>query len=137
MSKKVKLAIFDSDLKARTVKKYPVTDDGSKIRVVSGGENHFMPSFDNDSFIEFPRRSLLPPFGIKWDRVYFARKKAKKCVNFKTGEVPGPDPELVKKAAGMTMLTELGKDKTDIHPLFYIMLLILLGIALKVFGVIV
>jgi len=54
MSKKVKLAIVDKDLKARTVKKYPVSDSGEQIRIVSGGEGHFMPYFDNESFIEFP-----------------------------------------------------------------------------------
>ena len=52
MTKKVKLAIFDKDLKARTVKEYPISDNGEQIKVVSGGEGHFMPKFDNDSFIE-------------------------------------------------------------------------------------
>jgi len=83
MTKKLKLAIFDRDLKAREFKHFDVTDDGSKIRVRTGGKRNFNPTFDNDSFIEFPRRSLVPPFNITWDRVYFARNGAKACVRFR------------------------------------------------------
>ena len=50
MSKKVKLAVIDDDLKIRTLKNYDVSASGNKVSVMSGGEGHFMPSFDNNSF---------------------------------------------------------------------------------------
>lgn len=136
MTKKVKLAIFDKDLKARTYKNFPVTDDGAKIQVKRGGKANFNPEFDNESFIEFPKRSLRPPWRIHWNRVYFAPNGAKKCVNFQTLTVLEPDPSLVLKAAGTEMLRNLGKEKAETPMLTYIMLFILIVLALKVFGVI-
>jgi len=135
MSKKVKLAIVDNDGKARTVKKYPISEDGTKIRVVSGGEGHFMPSFDNDSFVEFPKKLFgIIPSG--WDRVYMVKKRGKACINFQSGKVEGPDPEQLKEAVGSTMLNQLGKDKPPFPTwIIYFMLLLNIGIALKVFGV--
>ena len=136
MSKKVKLAIFDKDLKARTVKKYPVSDSGEQIKVKSGGEGHFMPSFDNESFIEFPKKAFPALWRISWDRVYFVRKGAKTCVNFKTEKVEGPDPELVLEAAGTEMLKNLGKEKTETSLITYMMLALLVFITLIQLGVI-
>ena len=137
MTKKVKLAIFDIDLKARTVKKYPVSESGDKIKVKSGGEGHFMPSFDVESYIEFPRRSFPALWRISWDRVYFARKGAKSCVNFDTEKVAGPDPELVLEAAGTEMLRNLGKEKSETPMISYISLALLIIILLYQLGVIV
>lgn len=135
MAKKVKLAIFDRDLKARTVKKYPISDNGEQIKVVSGGEGHFMPKFDNDSFIEMPK--MIGPFQVGWEKIYFARKLAKKCVNFKSPEVFGPDPEQLKKSIGSTLLDQLGQEKPAFPSwIIYLILLIVIGIAAKVFGVI-
>ena len=136
MTKMIKLAIFDKDFKARTVAKYPVSDTGEQIKVKSGGEGHFMPSFDNDSYIEFPKRDLSSFWRVSWDRVYFVSKGSKACVNFKTEKVEGPDPELVKIAAGSTMLKDLGKEKSDTALITYVMLGLLLIITLKVLGVI-
>ena len=134
MTKKVKLAIFDKDLKARTVKEYPVSDNGEQIKVVSGGEGHFMPKFDNDSFIELPRPWYC---GGGWEKIYFARKLAKKCVNFKTEEVFVPDPEQLKKSIGVTLLDQLGEQKQPFPAwTVYLILVTVIGIALKVFGVI-
>ena len=135
MSQKVKLAIFDNDLKARTVKKFDVSDSGDQIKVKSGGESHFMPQFDNDSFIEFPRPWYL---GGGWNRIYFVKKGAKACVNFSTEHVPLPDPEQVKKSVGSTLLDELGKEKPPFPTwIIYLILLLAIGTALKVFGVLV
>jgi len=134
MTRKVKLAVFDNDLKAE-IKSYPISDSGNHIRVVKGGENHFMPRFDNDSFIEIPKKFLR--LNIGYERVYFAKKGAKKCVNFKTGEVFGPNPEEVKKAIGSTLLSKIGKEEPPFPAwIIYIILLVVLGIALKVFEVI-
>ena len=109
--RKVTLAIFDNDLRAK-VGKYPVSDDGTKIRVVSGGENHHMPSFDNDSFIEFPKR-----LG-GWKKVYFVKGKGKKCVDFK-GDIPTifpPDPEALKRANANLLATKIGQDANQGTP---------------------
>ena len=135
MTKKVKLAIFDNDLKARIVGNYPISDSGNQIKIKSGGEAHFMPLFNNDSFIEFPRPWYL---GGGWNRIYFVKKGAKACVNFTTGEVSGPDPEQVKKSVGSTLLDQLGKEKPPFPAwVLYLILLLVFGIAAKVFGVIV
>jgi len=130
------LAVYDKDLKARIYKKFPVTDDGSKIQVKRGGKANFNPAIDNDSFIEFPKRSLLRPWAISWQRVYFAPNGAKKCVNFQTKTVLDPDPSLVLKAAGTQMLNNLGKEKIETPILTYIMLFLLIVAVLKLFGVI-
>lgn len=137
MSKKVKLAIFDGDLKARTVKKYDVSDSGDKIKVKSGGEGHFMPSFDNDSFIEFPYRALTSFWRISWDRIYFVRKGSKTCVNFETEEAGGPDAEVVLEAAKNTILQNLGTEKTETPMISYITLALVVIVLLYVAGVIV
>ena len=132
MVRKLKLAIFDIDLRA-SVKKYPVSDSGDRIRVKKGGESHFMPKFDRTSYIEFPRPWYK---GGGTEKIYFARKGSKKCVNFKTEAVGGPDPELVKIAAGSTMLKDLGTEKPPFPTwIIYVILLGVIAIALKVFGV--
>ena len=137
MTKKVKLAIMDKDLRVRTFKNFPLSEDGAKIKVKSGGEGHFMPAIDTDSYIELPSRSLFPPWRIKWNRIYFVNKGALKCINFKTETVLEPDPNTVLQAAGTTMLMNLGKEKKETDLIIYIILLAIIGIALKVFGVIV
>ena len=137
MTKKVKLAIIDKDLRARTFKEFPLSEDGAKIKVKSGGDAHFMPSLDTDSYIELPSRSIFPPWRIKWNRLYFVNKGATKCINFKTETILEPDPTTVLKAAGTEMLMNLGKEKKETDFIIYIILAAVIGIALKVFGVIV
>ena len=111
-NEKVQVAIFDNDLKIRTLKKYEVSDDGTKIRIVSGGEGHFMPAFDTSSFLEFAGRKKYLLFGARqWERIYFVKKKGAKCVDFQTGEVFGPSPEESKKAIGATLLHQIGQEK--------------------------
>ena len=137
MTKKVKLAIIDKDLRARIFKEFPLSEDGAKIKVKSGGEGHYMPAIETDSYIELPSRSLVPPFRTKWNRFYFVMKGASECINFKTATVPAPNSSLVLQAAGTTMLMNLGKEKKETDLIMYIILLAIIGIALKVFGVIV
>jgi len=131
MTKKVELAIFDKDLKVRTMGKFPVSQDGTKISVKRGGKGNFNPTFDNESFIEFPKR-----FG-GWRRIYLVRKGASGCVNFQTEEVDGPDPALVREAAESQILRNIGKDKEETPIIMYLILGAILLIALKIFGVIV
>ena len=136
MTKKVKLAIFDKDLRARTYENFPLSTDGSRISVRRGGKRNFNPTFDQDSYIEFPSRSLMPPFRIKWNRVYFARNGAKACVNFKTEKVSGPDSDLVMEAAEAEILKGIGKDKQETPLILYIILAAVIFTLLKVLGVI-
>jgi hypothetical protein len=132
MTRKVTVALLDKDLKA-TIKKFPLNSDGTRIEIVSGGKGHFLPAIDNDSFVAFPKKFLFWTYGH--ERLYFAMKWAKKCINFKTPEVFGPDPEQVINAAKAEIVSNFGKQKQDIHFLTYLQILILIGIALKVFGV--
>lgn len=134
MVRKVKLVIFDNDLKV-SVGKYPISDSGDKIRVKSGGDSHFMPSINPSSYLELPKKFLF--FTLGYEKVYFARKLAKKCVNFQTSVVSGPDPEAVKIAAGATMLKDLGKEKQENTMIQWITLAAVILILLKVLGVIV
>ena len=135
MTKKVKLAIIDSDMKARTMGDYPISDDGTQIRVVSGGEGHFMPKFDNDSFIELPKKILR--FQTGWTRLYIVKQKAKACINFKTEDVPIPDIEQLKESVGSTLLNRIGEKKEPFPAwIIYLLLVVVLAIAAKVFGVI-
>ena len=134
MTKKLKLAILDGDNRARIVKKYPISDSGKQIKVIKGGEGHFMPAFDNESYIELPKRFLFLNMG--YERLYIAKKGAKKCVNFKTGYVSTPDIEQLKESVGATLLNKIG-EKKEAFPawIIYLILLMNFGIALKVFGV--
>lgn len=83
MTKKVRLAVFDRDLKAREFGDFELTGDGSKISVRKGGKRNFNPTLDNDSFIELPYRSMFSPWKVSWRRIYFARNGAKSCVRFR------------------------------------------------------
>ncbi len=131
MTKKVEVAVFDKDLRVRTLGKFPLSQDGTKIVVKKGGKGNFAPTFDNESFIELPKR-----FG-GWRRIYLVRKGAKSCVNFQTGTVDGPDPGLVMEAAESEILRGIGKDKEETPIIIYLILGAILLVALKVFGVIV
>ena len=134
---KVNLAIIDTDLTIRTLKKYPLSSNGRQIHVKSGGENHFMPKITNTSYLEFPTRKRYYLFGARmYKKIYFAMNKAKKCIDFKSGEVGMPSPEEMKKALGSTMLGQIGKAKPDIPLISYIILacvVILLLIQMGVF----
>ena len=137
MTKKVKVAIFDQDLKIRQFGQFPLTSDGSKINIRSGGKGHFNPSFSNTSYLEFPYRGFSTLFRIQYRRVYIVRNNANKCVNFDTEEVPAPDPDEVMKAAGAKILENMGRETQETPFILYLILGTIVGIALKIFGVIV
>lgn len=133
MARKVKLAIFDNDLKA-TVKQYPLSKDGTKIIVVSGGEANWAPSFDNDSFIEFPKPRWK---GGGYERIYFVKKKGSKCVNYKSDPptVTGPSEEQLKEAIGAVAFGNLGKEDKESMLISYITLAIVFIVLLSQLGV--
>jgi hypothetical protein len=133
MARKLKLAVFDADMRA-TVKKYPISESGNQILVKSGGKEHFMPSFDNTSYLEFPRKFLF--FVIGWEKVYFARKLSKKCINFKTGELEGPSPEFVEEMGAKVMLDRLNKQKQETVWQIWLILLVSIFTLLNVLGIV-
>jgi len=133
---KVTLAIIDTDLTIRTLKKYPLSSNGRQIDVISGGENHFMPAITNTAYLEFPSRKKYFLFGSRmYKKIYFAMNKAKKCVDFKTGEVGMPSPEQLKVAIASTMLAKIGKEKQDITWVGYVTLAVTVLTLLSVMGV--
>ena len=135
-NEKVLLAIYDADLKCRTVKKYEVSDSGTQIKVKSGGDGHFMPTFDNESFLELPTRKRFIFFGGQlWKRFYFVKKKGEKCVNFQTPKAFGPNPEDAKKAIGSTLLEQVGKNKPENTLIAYATLGLLVLVFLKLLEV--
>lgn len=112
MADKVETAIFGKDLKVQ-VKKYPLSANGDKIAIVTTGEGYFMPEIGPTQFLDLPSFKRFLIFGKRgYKRVYFARKKAAKCVDFGTdvGIVYGPDEEQ-KKRANLGLLAEkIGQD---------------------------
>lgn len=134
---KVKLHIFDGDLLVRKSKDFPISSDGSKIKVQSGGEAHFMPEIGKNTFLEFQKRSMFPPFKKYRERHYFVRNTAKRCVDFETEEVYGPDPEQVKIALGNEVASKWGSEKTETPIILWLILAAIAMVAAKVFGVIV
>ena len=111
---KLNLATIDLDLKIREIKRYPLSANGRHIEVCNGGEGHFMPLITNTSCIEFPSWKRYYLFGERTHkRIYFAMNKAKKCIDFASGEVDLPSLELMKQAMATTMLGQIGKEKQE------------------------
>jgi len=120
---KVNLAVIDTDLTIRTLKKYPLSSNGRQIFVSSGGTEHFMPTITNTSYLEFPTRKRYYLFGARmYKKIYFAMNKAKKCIDFASGEVDIPSPEEMKKAVGKLIVGKIGQDKQE-TPLVRLMIL--------------
>jgi len=98
-----------------------------------------MPLITNTSYLELPVRKRFFFFGEQtYKRIYFSMNKAKKCVDFKSGNVSLPSPEEMKKALAATMLNKLGRPEQPFPSwMIYLILLVAIATALKVFGVIV
>ncbi len=133
MARKVTLAIFDNDLKLE-IGKYSLSKDGTKIIVKSGGDANWAPSFDNDSFLEFPKARWK---GGGYNRIYFVKKKGAKCVNFKADPptVTGPSEEQLKEAMGSVAFKNLGKEDKEPTLISYLTLAIAFIILLAEMGV--
>lgn len=106
MVEKVKVAIFDRNLRAE-IRKYELTDDGSKIRILKGGKAHFYPEFNESSYLDIKRPRFL---GGGYNRIYFVRRHASKCVDFKTEETGGIDPKQILDATSNELVKNFGKD---------------------------
>ena len=134
MVEKVRVAVFDANLKAQ-IKKYEISESGSQISIKSGGgKAHFMPSFNNSSYLDIKKPWFL---GGGHNRIFFVRKMASACVDFQTPHVPMPDPKQLEEATESGLVKNFGKEDKDIPWYIWILFLLLIGIALRVFGVIV
>ncbi len=124
MARKVKIAIFDNDLQV-TVKKCPISNDGTQIRVKSGGEGHFMPRFSPNNALEFKRPWY---FGGGTQKLYFAKKLAEGCVDFTTDPptIPLPNREQLKYANANLLATKVGQDSSKGTP-WYIWVILALN----------
>lgn len=131
MTQKVKVAIFDKDLKV-TVKKYPLTSDGQKIEIKQGGKGHFKPAINSTSFLDIPRPRIR---GGGYERVYFVMKWSKACVDFATPAVTGPDPDEVMQAARAQILKSKAEEAQQIHWSNWAILGLVIIIFLKAIGV--
>lgn len=122
---KILVAIYDNDLKIRTQKKFEISEDGNKIPIIVGGSAHWMPKFDNTSFLDFKGKKRYLLFGPRiWKRIYFVKRRGDKCVDFSTGEATGPSIEELKKANASTLLDKIGQAKTEMPFLIYALLAI-------------
>lgn len=78
MSKdKIRTLVYDRDLTVRTDKMFPISQDGSKISIKSGGKANFNPLFSNDCILQIPKR-----FG-RVEKIAVVRNKAKSCFRFR------------------------------------------------------
>lgn len=142
MPDKVNVAIFGNDLRVE-FKKHELSKNGNKINIVDSGEGYFMPEIGPTNFLDLPLRKKYLLFGQRtYQRIYFVKKKASKCVDFGTNEgiIYGPDEEQLKKANLNLLAEKIGQDASKGLP-WYItaflaidtFLLIILANAMGVF----
>lgn len=130
MVSKVKVAFVDKDLKIRRVGAFPLTDDGEKINIYpKGGKGNENPIFQKTSALSFRRRSMIPPFRVYFDDVYFMKTGGTACFDFKDASVtiPALDRDRIKESLGATMLNDIGKPKEP-FPTWVIWIILALSI---------
>ena len=137
MTDKVKTAIFGKDLRV-VLKNYELNASGNKISIVPEGAGYFMPAIGPTNFLDWPSHKRYLLFGPRtYKRIFFALKKASKCVDFgpEAGIIYGPDEEQIKTAIGSTLLPKIGKPDEDTPMIQWLMLILLVLILLSVLGV--
>lgn len=132
---KMKVAIYDKDIKARTIKKYPISPNGHQISIKRGGKANFNPEFDNDCVIKI-KVPFWKVWKAGWEELCLVPQGASRCINFKTQEVTGPNEDDVKRAAENTLLTNLGKEKQETPTITYISVILLVLVLMRLFGVV-
>ena len=116
MGKKVKTAIFDSDLRVE-LKDHEISNNGNRISIVPEGAGYFMPEIGPTTFLDWPLRKKYYLFGSTiYQRVYFTLKKGSRCIDFLTGVVYGPDVEQVKRANLNLLAEKIGTDNNPTTP---------------------
>ena len=139
MADKVKTAIFGKDLRIK-LEDHKLSASGNKISIVPEGAGYFMPEIGPTTFLDWPSHKRFLIIGPRtYKRVFFVEKKGAKCIDFGLGgTIYGPDTEQLKKAIASTNLDKLGKQEPPFPAwIIYFILLLTIGTALKVFGVIV
>jgi hypothetical protein len=127
MGKKVKTAIFDSDLRVK-LKDYELSNNGNRVSIVKEGAGYFMPEIGPNTFLDWPIRKKYFLFGAPvYKRIYFSLKKGAKCVDFLTGVVYGPDTEQVEGATTNMLAEKIGKDNQQKTP-WYIWPILIIGL---------
>jgi len=113
MGKKVKTAVFGNDNVVEW-KHYELNESGNRISIVKEGAGYFMPEIDNDSPLYFPSWKKFIIFGERtYTKVYFVNNKAKKCYDFKRGEMSLPDLEQIDESIASTQLRKIGSPAQD------------------------
>jgi len=133
MVEKVKVAFVDKDLKIRTTRRYPLTDDGERIKIYDkGGRGNENPLFTKTSALSFRCRRSYPPFAVYYQDVYFMKTGATSCMDFKdvTVSVPDLDRDRIKESMGAVMVDRIGQPKEN-YPSWLIWAIL----ALSVFSV--
>lgn len=117
MADKVKTAIFGKDLRVK-LKKYPLSENGDKIDVVSDLEKgYFMPAIGPNTFLDWPKRKKYIIRGPRtYERIYFSIRESAKCVDFVTSNIYGPDREKIKQANEVFLAREIGSDRNKGTP---------------------
>lgn len=140
MTETIKLFIIDKDLRVREHGNFEV-GDGDKIRYKSGGTENWNPTLTETSFIEKKGWKKYLLVGARnWNREYYVMRKGASCIDFKTGIIPTPDSEKLKKANLGLLAKDVGSSaKRDIPwQTWAVLLLTVLNfvLMLKVAGII-
>jgi len=134
MGKKVKTAVFGNDNIVEW-KYYELNDSGDRLSIVKEGAGYFMPEIDNNSPLYFPSWKKFILFGERtYTKVYFVNNKAKKCYDFKKGEMFLPDLEQIDTSIASTQLNKIGSPVQDIPWQLWASFIISLLTFLLVFG---
>lgn len=138
MADKVKVAIYNNDLRISSINEYEISQDGTQIKIVPDGAGTWKPEFTSTTYLEQPRRKWYPPFHKYWERVYFVPRKGAKCVDFATGTATGPKQEDLDNAITSVGLKNLGQDEQKTSPILYLVAfldIIMMLILIQIVGV--
>ena len=116
MTEKIKLFIIDKDLRVRESGNFEV-GDADKIKYKSGGTENWNPVIGETTYVEKKGWKKWILFGQRnWVREYYTIRKGEKCIDFKTEDIPTPNPEALKKANLSLMAKDIGKDSNPNIP---------------------
>jgi len=116
MTEKIKLFIIDKDLRVRESGYFEV-GDADKVRYKSGGTENWNPVIGETTYIEKKGWKKWLLFGERnWIREYYTLRKGEKCIDFKTTDVPTPNPEKLKLANASLLAKDIGKDSNPNIP---------------------
>jgi len=116
MTEKIKLFIIDKDLRIRESGNFEI-GDADKIRYKSGGTENWNPVIGETTYIEKKGWKKYLLFGQRnWIREYYTLRKGERCIDFKTADIPTPDPEKLKLANAALLARDIGKDSNPNIP---------------------